>query len=198
MFLKEFMLSLAIAALLEPKEESKFMRERNEMFDEVDRKVDAYRERQRLLSQKQEEYEKPITYYSIYIQEEPSKKNIILSSVNEGEAVFGTSYSDIKKAIAEVKRLKEDYLRCGFKVETHIDLLGEKKIKGECTLIVCPNCHVGVSAKVWDTYTAKIEGYNPDEMMGLSKGELAKHKEFETQYRCPTCHSEIAGATLLA
>ena len=33
MFLKEFMLSLAIAALLEPKEESKFMRERNEMFE---------------------------------------------------------------------------------------------------------------------------------------------------------------------
>lgn len=197
MFLKELMLSLAIAALLEPKEESKFMRERNEIYNDADKEFNAYWEREKRLSMERENYKKPITHYSIYIQEEPDKKSIILSTVEDDEAILGGIYSDIKKAISEVKRLKDDYLRCGFKVETHIDLLGKKELKGENIRLVCPNCHVGLPAKVWDTYTAKVEGYHPDEMMGLSMGDVAKHQEFETQYRCPTCHAEIAGERLL-
>ena len=98
----------------------------------------------------------------------------------------GPIYSDIKKEINEVKQLEEDYLRRGFEAETHIDLSGEKN-EGENAMIICPNCDVGLPAKVWDAYTAKVEGYNPDEMFGLSRGGLAKHREFDTQYRCPTC-----------
>ena len=44
----------------------------------------------------------------------------------------------------------------------------------ENTLIVCPKCTVGVSAKVWDAYTAKVEGYNPNDMLGLSRGKIGR------------------------
>lgn len=193
MFLKEFMLSLGIAALLEPKRESKPIEKYNKVDQEANREIGTY---WRQLSRMQETHEKKKNYYIVHIKEEPGRKKIILSLVEENAITERPVYSDIQKAINKVKELQQDYLISGFEVETHLDLSG-KINKEEGAIVVCPNCHIGVSAKIWDAYTAKVEGYNLEEMFGLSQRELAKHKEFETQYRCPTCHSEVAGAILL-
>lgn len=125
MFLKELMGSIALAALLEPKEKIEITVVDDEASRQAKRQRDKELDEIFSIPRINESYaeQEPVVKYFINVQEEENRRIITISRTKMKDSVLGIPHSDMAEAIKEVKRLKDHYIRSNFVVETHMDLL---------------------------------------------------------------------------
>lgn len=108
-------ISTAVGVTSSKSETSKYLRERNKMFDDIDEEVERYR------------LEEGVPHrgkiYMNIVQKSPNSINLTLTKMKIlGEDINHTEYDDITEALDALLKLKEYYEKTGLVVHTRVNV----------------------------------------------------------------------------